>query len=81
MLGSGYVIEHCVAVLAKERKTEEYQVYMTDCVAAIAKGLGAKISRRFYDIIHPTARDNRTPQEIIADITARAGLKVVKKST
>jgi len=42
--------------------------------------VGVKINRRYYDIIHPEIVDNRTPDEIVADITARAGLKVVKKT-
>lgn len=41
--------------------------------------LGAKDIKTLYEIEHPKPDDNRTPEQIIDDITARAGLKVVKK--
>ena len=53
---------------------------MTDMLRAVTIGLGAKSVTRFYDILHPASVDNRSADEIIADITARAGLKVVKRN-
>lgn len=50
---------------------------MSDMLRAVAVGLGAKNVTRYYDILHPAPVDNRSANEIIADITARAGLKVV----
>lgn len=57
----------------------KYRYYMTDCAWGVLKMLGAKDVKRFADIIDPKPEDNRSAEEIIADITARAGLKVVKK--
>lgn len=52
-------------------------VYVTDCLRGILVGRGAKVTR-FYDILHPAKVDERSPKEIINDISTRAGLKVVK---
>lgn len=43
----------------------------------LAVGWGAKNVVRYYDILHPAPIDRRSSTEIISDITARAGLKVV----
>ena len=51
---------------------------MSDCMAGVITALGGKDVKRLYDILHPAPVDNRTPDQIVADITARAGLKVVK---
>lgn len=79
MLGSGYVIEHCVAEIKKRNRADNLRYYMADCAAGVLMRLGVKDVKRLYDIEHPTPEDDRTPEEIIDDITARAGLKVVKK--
>ena len=52
---------------------------MSDMLRAVVVGLGANNVKRYYDIIHPAPVDNRSAKEIVADITARAGLKVVGK--
>lgn len=79
MLGSGYVIEHCVAEIKKRNRADNFRYYMADCAAGVLMRLGVKDVKRLYDFEHPTPEDDRTPEEIIDDITARAGLKVVKK--
>lgn len=80
LLGAEYVIEHCVAVHSARQRQEAYQVYTTDCLSAIAKGLGAKVDRRFYDIIHPRPVDNRSAEEIANDLIKKMGLKEVNVS-
>ena len=77
MLGSGYVIEHCVSVFKEKKRQEVFNVYLTDCLAGILIGRGAKI-KRYYDILHPAKNDNRSPNEIVDNITNRAGIRVVK---
>ena len=79
LVGSGYVVECCVSAIVSRNKQEAYMVYVTDCLRAIATGLGAKGVTRFADIIHPPKQDTRAPKDIVKDITAKAGLKVVKK--
>lgn len=52
---------------------------MSECAAGVLVMLGAKNMKTLYEIEHPTPEDNRSTGEIINDITARAGLRVVKK--
>lgn len=80
LLGAEYVIEHCVTVYSARQRQEAYQVYTTDCLSAIAKGLGAKVDKRYYDIIHPKPVDNRSAEEIVDDIVKKMGLKEVNAS-
>ena len=78
-MGSGYVIDHCVSVAISKNREESYRIYVTDCLRGIAMGMGAKSVTRFADIIHPPKHDDRNVEDIVGDITAKAGLKVVKK--
>ena len=80
MLGSGYVIEHSVAAISRKNRREAFEVYVADCLRLSAMGMVAKGVTRFYDILHPAPVDDRDPKEIVAEITAKAGLKVVKKN-
>lgn len=79
MLGSAYLIEHCAAYLSRRNKIEALAVYVTDCLRISAMGMVANSINRFYDILYPAPVDNRSAGEIVADITARAGLRVVNQ--
>lgn len=79
MCGSGYVVDHCIAVFDDIRKKETAVSYIADCLKAIGKSVGVKIPKRLYDVIHPAPVDHRSAAEIAADIAAKAGLKAVKK--
>lgn len=76
-LGRGYVIEHCVAALRAKARRDAYEFYTTDLYRAIAMSLGMKGVKRFAEIVEPKPEDTRSAEEIVEDITARAGLKVV----
>lgn len=71
--------------LLKERMHQEiYQIYLTDCLQAIAGNTqkyagGTALKKRYADIIAPKKKDNRTGAQIAADVIKRAGLKVVSK--
>lgn len=78
-LGIDYLIEHCVAAISRRNRREAYEVYVADCLRLSAMGMVAKSITRLYDILHPAPVDNRSADEIVADITARAGLKAVNK--
>ena len=61
----------------KQAKDTEYRVYTTDCLKLIAENTGnISLKLRYYDIINPKKADNRTGDEIVADIIKRAGLVV-----
>lgn len=70
-----------MAAISSRNRREAFEVYVADCLRLSAMGMVAKSITRFYDILHPAPVDNRSADEIIADITARAGLRAVKKKT
>lgn len=80
VLGPEYLIEHCIAEHNRQKRFESFEIYVTDCLSTIAKSVGAKVSRRFYDILNPPKAETKKPEEIVDDIVARCGLKVVRKS-
>lgn len=71
---------------AKERaKTEAYRIYVTDALRFVAENTaryvgGSYIKARYSDMIEPKKQDNRTCEEITADVVARCGL-TIKKAT
>ena len=61
----------------QQAKDTAYRVYVTDCLKLIAENTGnISLKLRYYDIIQPKKEDNRTGDEIVADIIKRAGLVV-----
>ena len=61
----------------QQAKDTAYRVYTTDCLKLIAENTGnISLKLRYYDIINPKKADNRTGDEIVADIIKRAGLVV-----
>ena len=76
-------------VLAKYRREQEdkaYRIYVTDALRLIsentASSVGGKyITARFADVIAPPKEeDNRTCEEITAEIIARCGLVLNNES-
>ena len=63
---------------------EIYQTYVTDSLKAIAENTqryagGVVLQKRYVEIINSKPPDNRTGDEIAADVIKKAGLKVVKE--
>lgn len=59
-----------------------YRIYVTDCLRMVTENTakmsqGAYTIARFYDIINPKPVDNRTWDEIAADIIKQAGIEVI----
>lgn len=73
LLGSGYVVEHCIAAIQKEQEERAYQYYMTDVLRN-----AFNVEKRFYDMLnHPETLDKKDGDEIILDVITRGGLTVV----
>lgn len=56
---------------------------MTDALKSIAEntarfGGGSSMSKRYADILRPKPQDNRTGEQIAADVIAKTGIKVVR---
>ena len=59
-----------------------YRIYVSDCLRIISENTakmsgGSYITAKFADIINPKPADNRTGEEIAADIIKRAGIEVI----
>ena len=59
-----------------------YRIYVTDCLRMATENTakmsqGSYTAARFYDIINPKPVDNRTGEEIAAEIINRAGIEVI----
>lgn len=72
-----------MARLNEREKTEAYRIYVTDALRFVAENTaqyvgGDYIKARYADMIEPKKQDNRTCEEITADIVARCGLTVKK---
>ena len=55
-----------------------YEIYSADMLRVIGETMGVKVSKKFADIVMPemTQQDNRSGDEIAADIIQRLGLVV-----
>ena len=72
-----------MARLNEREKTEAYHIYVTDALRIVAENTakfasGNYIKARYSDMIEPKKQDNRTCEEITADIVARCGLTIKK---
>lgn len=70
-----------MARLNEKAKTEAYRIYVTDALRFVAENTaryasGRYIKARYSDMIEPKKQDNRTCEEITADVVARCGLVV-----
>ena len=72
-----------MARLNERARDEAYRIYVTDALRVVAENTaqyvgGNYIKARYADIIEPKKQDNRTCEEITADIVARCGLTIKK---
>ena len=66
LLGSGYVIDHCISAFSERQETRAYQIYVTDALKVIGQntsgaGHNSEMSKRWIDIIEEM---HSTPVEI-----------------
>ena len=70
-------------MLVKEQQREDlYRRYVTECLQNISENTakqsgGAYVSARFADLVKPKPVDNRTAEEVVADVAKAAGLEVI----
>ena len=72
-----------MARLNEKARNDTYRIYVTDALRLVAENTaryasGDYIKVRYADIIEPKKQDNRTCEEITADIVARCGLTIKK---
>lgn len=79
-------MRYVLAQYRREQEDKAYRIYVTDALRLIsentASSVGGKyITTRFADVIAPPKEeDNRTCEEITAEIIARCGLVVNDES-
>ena len=75
-----------MARLNERSRNDAYRIYVTDALRIVAENTaryagGNYIKARYADLIEPKKQDNRTCEEITADVIARCGLVVKHEST
>ena len=75
-------MRYAMARYQSQQRDLAYRIYVTDCLRIISEntakiGGGSYITAKFEDIINPKPVDNRTGEEIAADIINRAGIEVI----
>lgn len=83
LFGSGYVVDHCISALSLNTENLKYKVYVADCLKNINEIMakrygGSYVSVRYSELIENNKPDKeeKTGDEIAADIIMRAGLKL-----
>ena len=75
-------MRYAIARYQSQRRDLAYRIYVTECLRMISENT-AKMSNgsytvaKFEDIINPKPVDNRTGEEIAADIIKLAGIEVI----
>lgn len=74
-------MRYATAKATAEARLTAYRIYVSDALMLIGKNtaklaLGTYMPRRYVDIIGGVKQDDRTGEEIAADIIRRAGLEV-----
>ena len=75
-------MRYAIARYQSQQRDLAYRIYVTDCLRIISEntakmGGGSYVTAKFADIINPKHADNRTGDEIAADIIKRAGIEVI----
>ena len=75
-------MRYAMARFNQHQRDLAYRIYVTDCLRMATENTakmsqGSYTTERFYDIINPNPVDNRSGNEIAADIIKRAGIEVV----
>ena len=74
-------MRYAMARYQSQERYFAYRIYVTDCLRIISENTakmcgGSYMKAKLADIINPKQVDNRTGEEIAADIIKRAGIEV-----
>lgn len=83
MLGSEYVMEHCILAYNTYIEQQLYREYVTDGLRCLSESVanyygGTYLQKRYADIIHgfKEEEDERSADEIVLEVIEKAGLSV-----
>lgn len=70
-------------ILKKQVEKEVHDIYLAECLRIIGENIanisnGSYMSKSYLDIINQKTVDNRTGEEIAAEIIEKAGLTVIE---
>ena len=74
-------MRYATARFNQHQRDLAYRIYVTDCLRMVTENT-AKLSQgsytavKFYDIINPNPKDERSGEEIVAEVINKAGLEV-----
>lgn len=76
-------MRYAITRYQSQQRDLAYRIYVTDCLRIISENTakmcgGSYITAKFSDIINTKPVDNRTGEEIAADIIKRAGIEVIE---
>lgn len=78
LLGSGYVVDCCIAAINSRRERDNWQTFMADVGTIVVRMLGGKEMPRFADCIKQPDKDEKSGADIAMDVIKRHGLKAVE---
>lgn len=75
-------MRYAMARYQSQQRDLAYRIYVSDCLRIISENTakmcgGSYITAKLADIINPKLVDDRTGEEIAADIIKRAGIEVI----
>ena len=75
-------MRYAMARYQSQQRDLAYRIYVTDCLRIVTENTaimsqGAYMKSRFYDTINLKPVDNRTGEEIAADVIKQAGIEVI----
>ena len=74
--------DFCISLFQKEQEEKAVKIYYAECLRVMTENTakmsgGSYITAKLSDIINPKPVENRTGEEIAADIIKRAGIEVI----
>lgn len=79
-------MRYAVARYNMYQREVAYRIYVTDCLRMISENTanfakGNYMQKRYADFLQNPVKDNRTGEQIAADVIKKAGLVVIKRES
>lgn len=76
-------MRYAITRYQSQKRDLAYRIYVSECLRIISKntakmGGGEFVDLKFAEIINPKPIDERSGEEIVADIIERAGIEVIE---
>ena len=76
-------MRYAAARFNQHQRETVYRIYVSDCLRMISENTanfakGSYVQKRYADFLKTPTKDNRTGEQIAADVIKKAGLVVIK---